>query len=1317
MKRSVFFLILFIFGAAQFFCQIDPSKTLESSQIKPDMGQNGLNTSQIIRSSQADTAMLNLELKNARYEPSKNNFPYYHLSKNTSYSESAKPTIAIKKTMLVAEPHASVIKKSFGKYLTDNFEIKGVYSLSNNENLNFHQLFPFRSNASGQVEELIDFEVAWQVTGNDFSVARSNASSLFASQSVLASGAWYKIGVAESGIYKITKTLLTQMGVDVAKVDPTKIRLFGNGGKMIPELNSAPRPDDLIENAIQVVGENDNVFNDNDYILFYATGPTEWKKNNSAAGLKFSAIKNLYSDTSYYYLTIDKNINGQRIRAKQAPNTNSNISSNSYDYYNFHEEDLNNFIKSGRDFYGEYFDINSTYNFTWNDGDFSTSDSLLVETTIMSRSRDSARYSITGNGLKSILTTYGVQVDYYLGEYGDPRTKFSAAINTNSANISIALTKLSTNAIGWLDKLVLNARREINVTTKQIQFRDTRVVGAGKVCNFSLTAPNNASITIWDVTDPYRPLIQNYTSSGSNINFISRSDSLNEYCVAPSMDISVPVFFGKVANQNLHGFTQADYVIVTHPLFVSQAQRIGQLHAREEGLSYKIATTEQIYNEFGGGKADISAIRDFIRMLYSRGIGSGKQVKYVLLMGDGSYKNRTRSLVNNSNLIPTYQSKNSLSPTTSMATDDFFALMDPGEGFQTESLGNVDLGTGRLTCRNAAEMNAIVAKIESYYKKDASFRIEDPSPETLNTQGESNMGDWRNWLMFVGDDKDYAEHMTQSDDLTRAVTAKTSLYNFDKIFLDSYQRVSTPGGKRYPDATEEFSRRLKKGVLIFNYTGHGGEVGLTEERILDITTINNFDNATKLPLFITATCEFSRYDDPERTSAGELCLLNSKGGAVGLLTTCRVAYSTPNFALNKLILEGLFTKLPNGKRPTLGDVIRQTKSSLGQSKFYANFHLLGDPALTLAYPQQKVMTSAINKVPVSALRFDTLGALAKITVSGYVADTSGNKLTSYNGIVYSSVFDKERQGVCLLNDAESSPNRSGNPFKFLTQKNILYRGKSEVKNGDFSFTFIVPKDISFAPGQGRISYYATNGQIDASGSYSNLIVGGGSQFAVSDNVGPQATLYFNDKNFLNGGTTNEKPIFYADLVDSSGINTVGNGIGHDISAVLDETGSNPVILNDYYEANLNTYQSGRVRYPFNELSEGQHRLTFKVWDIQNNSSTVYSDFIVAKSAELALKRVLNYPNPFTTHTEFFFEHNQSCNSMRVSIQIFTISGKAVKTIQKSIGCDGFRSDGIEWDGKDDYGDKLARGVYIYKLSVLNPDNKKAEKIEKLVILN
>lgn len=1273
------------------------------------------NTSNIVKSTLADTSLIKIELRGALYDPQRNNLPYFLATRVTALNEQANATVVPKKLQTVNREHAAVIKKYYARYLDNTFRAEPQASLYNNENRNQQMIIPFRISADGSVEELVDYEVQWNLgpqTG-----MREAATATFATSSVLSSGKWYKIGVTQSGLHKIDKALLTKMGIDVQQMDPAKIRVYGNGGKMLPERNDEFRYDDLVENAISVVTNSLGVFDDKSYAVFYATGPTEWKRSKTTGALRYTAVTNLYSDTSFYFINVDIGP-GQRVATLTASALSPNVSTSSYDYRAVHEENLFNFVKSGRNFYGEAMDFNPTIGFNWTDGDFVVGDTVAMEVRLMARGGDTTRFAVNGNGANLYLKANPIDLNYYLSDYGTETAKNGWGLNPASNAISVSITRQTGGTVGWLDKLTIGARRQLKVYNKQFQFRDTRVAGPGKVSSFSVATASSftAGLLLWNVTNPLKPVAQQFDAGISGLTFNAACDSVNEFAIAPLSDLYVPTFVGKVPNQNLHAISQADYVIVTHTLFISAANRLATLHRQTEGYTTQIVTVDQIYNEFSSGRQDISAIRDFIRMLYLRGMASGQPLKYVCLMGDGSYKNKSRDLVNNSNIIPTYQSENSLSFTNSIATDDFYALMSPGEGAYAEYVGAVDIGVGRLTCRTLQEVNAVVTKIENYYKKDPNFQIADAAPENCNA-GENRMADWRTWLMFLADDKDYALHMRDADALTDEVKALNPLFNIDKVFLDAYQALSTPGGRRYPDAETDLERRIRKGVLVFNYTGHGGEVGLTEERIVSLSSINAYDNFNRLFLFITATCEFSRYDDPARTSAGELTLLNPRGGAVGLFTTCRLAYSTPNKTLSDSLLHYLFLK-KNGQWPTLGDCIRDTKASIKQTIYYGNFHLLGDPGMRLAYPAERVATSEINSVAVTVNSSDTLKALSKVTIKGIVTDNSGNKLTGFNGIVYPTVFDKENTQVCLVNDLQSSTSTLDIiPFKFQTQKNILYRGKSEVKNGDFSFTFLVPKDISFSPGRGRISYYATNGAIDAAGSYSSVIVGGVSQNTLTDNVGPSIDLYLNDRNFVNGGTTNEKPVLIANLVDSSGVNTAGNSIGHDISVVLDEGGKNPVVLNDYYEANLNSYQSGIVRYPFSDLSEGQHKLSFKVWDIQNNSSAAETDFVVSSSAELALKHVLNYPNPFTTRTQFFFEHNQACTPLKVVIQIYTISGKVVKTIQKSITCEGYRPEGIEWDGKDDFGDKLARGVYIYRLSVLNSDNKKAEKIEKLVILN
>jgi hypothetical protein len=532
-------------------------------------------------------------------------------------------------------------------------------------------------------------------------------------------------------------------------------------------------------------------------------------------------------------------------------------------------------------------------------------------------------------------------------------------------------------------------------------------------------------------------------------------------------------------------------------------------------------------------------------------------------------------------------------------------------------------------------------------------------------------------------------------------------YNFDKIYLDAYKQLSTPAGPRYPEVNTAILNRINSGCLVMNWVGHGGETNWAHERIFNMADIIPLNNKEKLPLFVTATCEFSRYDLPERT-AGEWLVVNPNGGAIASITTVRLVYQSANEQIATATFENLF-KPYEGRFPTLGEVIMDAKNMVsGSADNTRKFTLLGDPALTLNYPRYKVVSTLVNDQPINQ---DTLKALQMVTIKGEVRDDNGNKLTSFNGVVYPLVYDKISTQQTLGQEG------SGTLLNFQLYKNILYKGKASVKDGDFSFTFIVPKDINYQFGNGRISYYADNGNFtDAHGYTDSIIVGGSADSFRADGNGPQIDIFMNDEKFVFGGTTNADPMLFLKLSDETGINTVGNGIGHDLTAILDDNTQTKVVLNEYYESNLDRFDTGTVKYPFTKLKEGRHTLKVKAWDIHNNSSEEYTEFIVASSAKLALSHVYNYPNPFTTHTEFMFEHNRCCDDLNVSVQIFTVSGKLVKSIVHQVYSEGYRVDDIAWDGLDDYGDPIGKGVYVYKLNVRDSNGNSAHKFQKLVLL-
>lgn len=1252
-------------------------------------------------------------LNKTHRDHSRNNLPYYlehHIIQNTSI-----PLFKLE-NIIVRELSANEMEEisEFKNHITSNFEITSSLGKSGQENLVYSKIIPVRFNQSANIYEFLESYTPFWDKQNPSTTLPDNLlkknKKTAVTTSVLASGKWYKIGVTQEGIYKINKSFLSGLGLDVSTINPQNIRIYGNGGKLMPERNAGFRYDDLQENAIVVSGEIDGVFDANDYVLFYGQSTDEWKKVPGSS-MPFDHQNHYYSDTSFYFITTDLGAGKRVLSQNSLPNT-PNVTTSAQDYFGFHELNSVNVVKSGREFYGEKFDFTTTFSFPFSIPNAVVGDSVYVKAGALSRSNQVSSYSVNFNTGSFTFTCLATNTSSYLADVGYYGEGSKGGI-LGSGFLSISVSKATAQATGWLDKIVFNCRRNLVFNQSQFNFRDRRtVLGTNTFARYLLTNNSVDVPLIWDVTDPVNIKEQLYNINSNILDFTTTSDSLKEFCVFVNTQAYTPKAYGSIPNQNLHAIMQADFVIVTHPLFLSEAQKIATIHQTYDTLTYAIATTQQVYNEFSSGTPDIGGIRDFVKMLYKRPSDPNLATKYLLLLGDGSYKNKDINGSGNTALIPTYETPNSSSFISSFVTDDYFGLMDDNEGdLQVNGPDLVDIGVGRFPVKNKAEAIAVTNKVEQYYKRNFNFDVNAIETSCTTAENDYPQGDWRNWVCFIADDEDNNEHINQANSLATKVYTGDKNYNVDKIFLDSYVQTSTPGGDRYEDAINDLNKRMEKGALIVNYTGHGGELGLAEERIVEVSQILNWKNKNNLPLMVTATCEFSRFDDPDRTSAGEYCLLNEHGGAIALMTTVRLAFSGLNFILNSSFYDYALSPLPNGKMPHIGDIYKLTKRDIGTNEQYRNFVVLGDPALKLSYPEQKVYTSTINSQTLTSSSSDTLKALALVSVTGYVGDKNGNKLTNFNGVVYPTVFDKEATIYTLGNDAGS------NVISFPLQKNIIYKGKSEVINGDFSFSFLVPKDITYNFGKGKFSYYAHNGINDANGFYDKVVIGGSNSNAIADNQGPNVNLFMNDKKFVSGGTTNENPKIYAEITDVSGINTIGTGIGHDVVAVLDENSSKPIILNDYYVSDLNTYQSGKIRYPLNELTEGNHTLSLKVWDVQNNSTSTVTDFIVTSQAELALTHILNYPNPFTSKTKFFIEHNQCCISLKVLIQIYTISGKVVKSINKTINNEGFRFDGIEWDGKDEYGDKLARGVYIYRVSVTDGAKKKADKIEKLVILN
>ncbi len=1221
---------------------------------------------------------------------------------------------ALKPLNGINEVNAKIINPVFTD-LEDQSKLNGIEFLNNDIQFEYGlavdkkkgnlamRILPLRINASnGRIQKLVSFDI--EITPNILTDRNSSSPRIYAANSVLNTGDWYRVGVANDGVYKITHELLVSMGIKPDQIDPRNIRIYGNGGYKLPHSNAVPRADDLIENSIIVKGESDGVFDVNDVVIFYGQGTTKW--NYTTADQRFHHELNAFCDTSYYFLTTDLGP-GKRVTLRNSSTNTSNININTFDDHLVHHIDRVNLIKSGREWYGEIFEGQLVQQFSFSFPNIVSNVPVYVKSDVIARSFSNSSFTLSGNSQQLLTQIVPSVPDCYYCTFANPAnspnfTTFNSGVS--DINITLTYNPSTTNAAGWLNYIELNAKRALTMVGSVMPFRSVASVGPGNVSQFSIGGMNS-SIKIWDVTSAQNPIEQNFDLVGQVGNYKVHTDSLLQFIAYNENNLAVPKSFGKIGNQNLHAFTPVDMIIVAHPNFISQANRLSEFHKQLSNLKVEVVTPQQIYNEFSSGKQDVSAIRDFMKMFYDKAQSPSELPKYLLLFGDGSYDNKNR-LSGNTNFIPTYQSLNSLSLTNSYVADDFYGNLDDNEGeWLPTDFDAVDLGIGRLPVKNLSEAKAVVDKIILYGSPGGTAVLQSELSNSSN--GVNTYGDWRNVISFVGDDEDGNTHLYQSDALAILLDTTQKAYNIEKIYFDAYKQESTPGGQRYPGVKDAINNRLQRGALIVNYTGHGGESGWAHERVLEVSDVNAWSNNTAFPVFMTATCEFSRFDDPARTSAGELVMLNPSGGGIALATTVRLVFSTSNFELNKAFYNNLF-KPVNGQMPTIGDVFRATKVATSNISNTRNFTLIGDPALHWAFPEFHVRATSINGNPISVSP-DTIQGLSKVTITGVVEDLSGNKLTSFNGIVYPTVYDKASTVNTLGNDAQSPVTN------FKVYKSILYKGKVSVKNGDFSFTFLVPKDIAVQYGIGKLSFYAHNGVVDANGYSDKLVIGGLNPNATVDNSGPSLLLFMNDEKFVFGGMTDNKPYLYGIVSDSSGINTSGNSIGHDITAKLDDNNSDYFILNDYYQADLDSYQSGRIRYPLSNLSSGRHNARLKLWDVFNNSSEAYTEFVVAESADLALSHVLNYPNPFTTSTKFYFEHNRPRVPLQVQVQVYTVSGKLIKNINLIMESEGFRSDAIAWDGKDDYGDSIGRGVYLYRVRVRDGE-KSVEQFEKLVIL-
>lgn len=1146
-----------------------------------------------------------------------------------------------------------------------------------------------------------DGSIYKKVVSFDYSFTRSNSlrnnnqNNITAiTNSVLSSGNWYRFYVEKSGAYRITRSFLSELGIRPENVNPKKIKIYGSGGRMAPLNNSDFYPMDLEENAILVVGEDDGVFDNEDSVLFYAEGMDNWSAENETH-------INLYADRSYYYINVEGE-DGKRMQTIIEPTGTSTTTLTTFDDYQFHEVDLTNIGRLGRVWFGESFSIEDEQEFTFNFPNATASTQATVGIRVGGNSFVATKFTPTINGtafptlnLSSIGLNSSTIVSIAANNYLVPANQ-NFTVKLNFDNGGVPTSK------GHLDYIYVSTKSNLTGYGKQFRFQYNAAASSSGIVEYQISNASGIN-QVWDITDIYN-VSKKENSNQSNLNLKANLGSLKKYISVDFNDLYTPLKEQqvRVTNQDLKGtifinsqggFQDVDYLIIAPSSLNNQAEKLANFHRNYSGLNVKVVNLETIYQEFSSGKQDIGAIRNFIKYVYQNASTPNNRVKFVNLFGDASFDFKNR-ISGNTNIVPIYHALNSLtSGVSSFASDDFFCYMDAGEGnIVANSPYASDIAVGRMIVSSAQQAEEMVNKIIEYHDL-------------------KSYGSWRNNFVTIADDADKAGDgslQANQNSLTDQIATENPNVNTKKIFLDSYQQETTAGGERYPKAKEDIQNAFEKGALVFNYLGHGGEDGLTGERIWDKFDGLNFFNQYRYPLFITITCDFSRFDNPLRPTAGEYTYWNPIGGAIAMITTTRsIGYA---FTFNNDITKNLYT-YANQPNKSIAEVLRLSKIDSNNYSDTKVALFIGDPALMLSVPKPQIVLTKVNDVPITQ-PIDDFQALAFVKLTGEVQDEVGNLLNNYNGELSVNIFDKMFNRTTFNND-NFSPSMT-----FSNLGETIFRGNASINNGQFEFGFVVPKDIRIPVDNGRISFYSKRNQIllDKTGHNTDIKIGGIDTNAVADTTPPRVRLYMNDESFVNGGITNESPFFLAFLEDEHGINTA-SGIGHDIVAILDGDESNPYILNDYYETELDDYTKGKIRFPFRNLALGLHTITFKAWDVYNNFISAEIQFVVVSGETITLSNVLNYPNPFVNYTQFWFSHNKPYEPLDVQVQIFTITGKVVKTINQNIATEGFLSREITWDGKDDFGDAIGKGVYVYKLTVKSSiTGEKSEKIEKLVIL-
>jgi hypothetical protein len=1112
----------------------------------------------------------------------------------------------------------------------------------------------------------------------------------YTNQSVLATGTWFKIGVVKENVYKIDVPFLQQLGINTAQLRSSSLKVVGNGGAMVDESNASPRPDDLIENAIEIVDGGDGFFNDNDYLLFYAPGTERWTYSNVSNS--FQHRKNLISDTAYYFLGLlpaERSISSVRVNGQ--PTRIIRTFTERFAY----EKDTENILSSGKKWWGERFSSDQpTHRIVLDIEGVVPTVPVVIKTAMLLRSINAnSTVNVHANSIPiASLIAPAIQTGL-LADYAAEVTTISQQFITGPRlTLDYTLIPGNSSATGWLDWIELQFKKELRFINNQpFSFRNLDSSSQDPVVIYSI-AQAPPQTTVWDVSAFASPIKITGVHQQQDFLFVDSTDIVKEYFAFDRSKCPSPIALKKISNQNLHRFTPSDYLIITPSVFKSEAIRLADFHQTKNQLSPLVVETEQIYNEFGGGNTSAAAIRDYIKMHYDRSrTGGTLPLRYVLLFGMGHFDTKGRTEIK-TNYVPCFESDNSIHTLASYTSDDFFALLSNTDDIEhSQQQDSLRVAVGRAPLQQLADAKIFVDKI-------------------INYGSGNNFGFWKNELLVMADDKESNLFYSMSESLSSIVKAADRPLVTKKLYIDAYPLLSS-GGKRFsPASNRQLQEELAIGKLIWNYSGHGNYQQFSEYGVLNREEASQLENERKLPLLIAATCEFIPYDNPHKQSIGTQLLSGSKQGVIGVLTAPRLVFAGENQQLNKNIFQSLLLRDASRSHYSLGEAFRVAKNTTSRTTIdkinLRKFSLLGDPALSLAFPTLSITVDSIAQV--RSRPGDTIRAAERPVLTGAVRDERGDIQSSFNGTIHLKIFNLSASEKTLGNIAGSTS------VNFENTHAILFSGRASVTNGQFSIAVVAPPGEIEQVNRIMISSYAENGTLDAAGIDTTLFLKRIAFGSAVDLLGPTISLYMNDYSFQNGSITHDKPLLLAKLADSSGICTVAEGHNdRNIKLIIDNDDGQTFILNKFYDTEQDTYTKGGLSYELPALAKGRHTLTLIAWDNAGNKGHSTLDFYILEDSSFSIYNLHNYPNPVSKNMKIGFELGSPEENLTIDLGFYSASGHLMGKEKHVLSQVGWRvdipvqTDLSEWPS----------GIYFYRLVIVSRRGQIATKAKQLIKLN